>query len=501
MNFPVDKPADKRVDELVLAVDPALGPLGVDLQDVVMVTGGWLAGASTLAGGLAGRMSGVRIVEPEDLQHGQAPGVVVFVCSGTAPLTPSDCGLIQLAAANTDALIAVVSKIDVHQSWREVMDRNREILAEHDSRFSGITWLGVSTRGDAPGLDELVRAVRKVREEPARDERNRLRAWATRLQGMLNVSPEAGEGARADELRNQRQAAVRRTRSGKSERTLALRNRVAQARMTLLYFARKRVGSVGGELREDIAELKRRDVPGFGDRVRRRMAEVVAEVEQGTEEHLAEVSSEVTQHWVAPRASANRPVPPETSDPSVRSRRLETRMMALFGVFFGLGAALTVSRLVAYARPGLALVGLAVGLVAGACIAVWLVAVRGLLHDRAVLDRWLGDTMGELRGYLEQWVAARVLEVETRLNADLVEIDERENDKLAARVGQIDTALREAAMNTARATALRNRDLPSVHKALTKVAERLDATGRKAENRSMGRLRAAGQAEEDQAES
>lgn len=120
---------------------------------------------------------------------------------------------------------------------------------------------------------------------------------------MLNVPPEAGEGARADELRNQRQAAVRRTRSSKSERTLALRNRIAQARMTLLYFARKRVGSVGGELREDIAELKRRDVAGFGDRVRRRVADVVAEVEQGTEEHLAEISAEVTSTgWHRARA-------------------------------------------------------------------------------------------------------------------------------------------------------------------------------------------------------
>lgn len=485
----VTTPTDKRVDELVLAVDPTLGPLGVHVHDAVMVTGSWLAGASTLATELSSRISGVRIVEPEELQHGQAPSAVVFVCSGTAPLTPSDCGLIQLAAANTDALVAVVSKIDVHQSWREVMNRNREILAEHDSRFSGVTWLGVSTRGTAAGLDELVRAVRKVREEPALAERNRLRAWATRLQGMLNVPPEAGEGARADELRNQRQAAVRRTRSGKSERTLALRNRIAQARMTLLYFARKRVGSVAGELREDLAELKRRDVPGFGDRVRRRAAEVVAEVEQGTEEHLAEISAEVTQRWAAPRPSANRPVPPEAADPSVRSRRLETRMMALFGVFFGLGAALTVSRLVAYVRPGLAPAGLAVGLIAGACIAVWLVAVRGLLHDRTVLDRWLGDTTGELRAYLEQWVAARVLEVETRLNADLVEIDERENDKLAARVGQIDSELREAAMNTARATALRNRDLPSVHKALTAVTERLDAIAGTAENRSIGRVR------------
>ncbi|MGH3724868.1 MAG: hypothetical protein ACRDUS_12200 [Mycobacterium sp.] len=475
--------ADKRVDELVLAVDSALGPLGVEPQDAVMVTGSWLAGASTLASELKARMSGVRVVEPEDLRHGQAPGVVVFVCSGTAPLTPSDCGLIGLAAANTDALIAVVSKIDVHQSWREVMDRNREILAQHDSRFGGISWLGVSARGAAPGLDELVRAVHKARQEPARGERNRLRSWVTRLQGMLNVAPEVGEGARADELRNQRQAAVRRTRTSKSERALALRNRIAQSRMTLLYFARKRVGSVGGELREDIAELKRRDVPGFGERVRRRAAEVVAEVEQGTEEHLAEVSSEVTEHWAPPRPSVNRPAPPKTGDPSVRSRRLETRMMALFGVFFGLGAALTVSRLVAYARPGLALVGLIVGLAAGACIAVWLVAVRGLLHDRTVLDRWLGDTMGELRGYLEQWVAARVLEVETRLNADLVEIDERENDKLAARVGQIDSELREAAMNTARATALRNRDLPSVRKALTNVTERLDAMGRSDENK------------------
>lgn len=481
-----EDPAE-RADAVVLEVDPGLGPLGTRHdEDAVLVTGSWLAGASTLSAALARRLPQMRIVEPEDLRPGRAPAVVVFVCSGIAPLTPSDCALIELAAANTEAVVAVVSKIDVHQGWRDVLDRDQRVLSAYNQRFDSVPWLGVSTRGDSPGLDELAQTVLRLSARSTTGERNRLRAWITRLEGMLHVSPEgdSADDARVAELRQRRQAALRRTRTSKSERTLTLRNRIAQARMTLQYFVRNRVGSVTTELREDIRDLRRRDVADFGYRARRRMAVVTDEVEEATEEHLAQVIGDVTQSEAQLRAAAVRPVPPVPSDPPVRSRRLETRMMALFGVFFGLGAAVTVFRLVAYLRPELAPVGLAGGLVAGACIAVWLVGVRGLLHDRAALERWLGEAMGNLRVYLEQWVAARVLEVETRLNSELVDMDERESERLAAQVEQIDAQLRDAAMNTARATALRSRDLPAVRKALRAAAERLDVLARADENES-----------------
>lgn len=476
-----------QADRIVLDIDPGLGPLGVEHQDAVLVTGGWMAGSTTLAAELRGRLKNMRVVESEELPPSQAPAVVVYVCSGIAPLTTSDCNLVDLAAASTDAVVGVVSKIDVHQSWRDVLQRNSEILAHHDKRFRGMPWLGVSTRDGGVSMDALVQTINRMRAEGSLVERNRLRAWETKLHAILEAAAAPGEDQSADVLRNQRQAVVRRNRASKSERVLALRNRIAQARVSLQYFARQRIRSVTTELAEDIGELRRGQVAGFVEHARRRMDEVVTDVETGADDHLAEVASEVTYSRASVYAlsrSTTMSSPPEPNDPPIRSRRLETRMMALFGVFFGLGAALTVSRLVAYLRPEMAPVGLAVGLVAGACISVWLVAVRGLLHDRAVLERWVNESMSELRTYLEQWVATRVLDVETRLNADLAAVDDRENDKLSAQVNQIDTQLREQAMNSARATALRNRDLPAVRRALSAVAQRLDAGARGDENQS-----------------
>ena len=67
-------------------------------------------------------------------------------------------------------------------------------------------------------------------------------------------------------------------------------------------------------------------------------------------------------------------------------------LMLVLGAGFGLGVAVTISRLLAGAAPRLAVTGLAVGAVVGLLLAVWVVSTRGLLHDRAVLDRWIGET-------------------------------------------------------------------------------------------------------------
>lgn len=66
----------------------------------------------------------------------------------------------------------------------------------------------------------------------------------------------------------------------------------------------------------------------------------------------------------------------------------------VFGVAFGLGVALTLSRVVAglapRLHPGLTAAGIAVCLALGLAMAAWVVHIRTLLGDRAALDRWVG---------------------------------------------------------------------------------------------------------------
>src|SRR5262249_30510418 len=140
----------------------------------------------------------------------------------------------------------------------------------------------------------------------------------------------------------------------------------------------------------------------------------------------------------------------EIPAPPLKSRRLETRLMMLVGAGFGLGVALTLSRLLAELVPGLNSLAKIAGAVAcvaiGLAIAVWVVGTRGLLRDRAVLDRWAGEATGALRSAVEQLVATRVLTAESSLSAALSEQDEAESARVSQQVSVIDAELREHAV-------------------------------------------------------
>ena len=97
--------------------------------------------------------------------------------------------------------------------------------------------------------------------------------------------------------------------------------------------------------------------------------------------------------------------------------------MMLLGAGFGLGVALTLSRLFADLAPQWALGGAIGGAVVGLAAALWVVGVRGLLHDRAVLDRWVAEVTTGLRTAMEEWVATRVLAAEASLGRAAAERD------------------------------------------------------------------------------
>ena len=73
---------EDAVDALVESVRPdvAAGPV-VQTRDVILVTGPWLAGSTSLADALRQRLSDRTFVEAADLDDGDAPAAVVFVTS------------------------------------------------------------------------------------------------------------------------------------------------------------------------------------------------------------------------------------------------------------------------------------------------------------------------------------------------------------------------------------------------------------------------------------
>ncbi len=479
--------SDADVDALVLAVHPDLPPPAVSRDDVVLVSGPWLAGTTAVATALRERLPGHTFVEPAELRHGAVPVAVVFVVSATAPLTESDCALLDAAAAGTDAVIGVVAKIDVHRTWRDVLEADRRIAAAHAPRYAGMPWVGAAAAPDlgAPVVDDLVGTVERALDDASLERRNRLRAWETRLTDLARHHQRevsgAGREARLAALREQRSAAVRKARLDKTERAIAVRSRTQQARVQLSYFARSRCAEVRTELQEDAASTTRRTLGAFTDSVQRRLGEVTADVDEAVARQLSDLGVELDLPIDCPAP----PAPPaDVPVPPLRSRRTETRLMTLLGAGFGLGVALTLSRLLADLAPQWTVAGVIACAAVGVVLTLWVVGTRGLLHDRAVLDRWVAEVVAGLRAGLEERVATRMLAAESALGVAAAERDSADSARLDRTVAAIDREIHQHAASGARAVADRDLRMPAIVRALEVVRAELAP---RAETESMNR--------------
>ena len=250
------------VDALVAAAGPGLDPPAIQRCDVVLVTGPWMAGVSAVADALRDRLPQHKFVESADLGPGEVPTAVVFVVSAAANLTPSDCALLDAATEHTDAVVGVVSKIDVHLNWRDIVAANRDSLGAHAPRHGRTPWVGAAALpdlGDAD-VDDLVATVSAQLDDPDLPRRNRLRAWESRLQRMARRVDREAEGsgrrARVEALREERSTALQQRRQAKSERTITLRGQIQQSRVTLSHSARNRCAAIAANAMRD-ASLRR----------------------------------------------------------------------------------------------------------------------------------------------------------------------------------------------------------------------------------------------------
>jgi hypothetical protein len=140
---------------------------------------------------------------------------------------------------------------------------------------------------------------------------------------------------------------------------------------------------------------------------------------------LAEVDDEIDAR-VAELTTSPVPSPPERAiiapAPPRHARRLETQLMVVLGVGFGFGVAVVMARVAARLAGVLAVGGTLAPVRAGLAVTVWVVRARALLHDRALMERWVADAVAMLRTEVEDRVSARLLAVET---ARAVAVDRR----------------------------------------------------------------------------
>jgi hypothetical protein len=354
-------------------------------RHVVAVVGPPSAGVTSLVTVLAERLPDHQVV---DGFGPDPPDAVVFVASAVAPLATSDLELLERAAARTGVMVAAVSKIDAHRGWREVLAADRALAAD---RCLTAPWMAVAAAPDlgAPDVDALVATLRQARTNPMPVRRNRLRA---------NVSE---------------------SRSPRSLDVIAMRGGIQRARLTLTYFMRRRCAQFSAQLRAQAAELPRGTAQRFQWGVHDAVAAFVDEVDAAIVQGVEEVANAFS---LTPPEPSPPPPPPALPCPRPASRRLETRLMIVLGGGFGLGVALTLGRLMGELAPGSDMAdeaGLIVGGVVGLLLTIWVVGMRGVLHDRALADRWVGDVAAMLRTCGEEMVAHQLLTAEVAFTTEI----------------------------------------------------------------------------------
>ncbi|HET8641717.1 MAG TPA: dynamin family protein [Pseudonocardiaceae bacterium] len=425
---------------------------------------------------------------------------LLFVVDAGAPFTRGELGFLQRLAGHVETVVFALTKIDQHRGWREILQANRALLAEHAPRFAGAQFHPVSARlfesaATAPnpevatllrersGIAELQIALqRQVAGRAAMlGEANLLRAVSTALAGLATrltaderalTTAEYGE-AGADTLRERRDALTAERRSSGRSWQLRLRGEIQRARVESLHEVAGEVRSAQTWFRRAIDEADRqglaqlpyqvdaslqlisaRTAAGLGRRLSRVAEAALAEL--FTADELAAVHAEFAR-----RSAAGRP-PIVLRPPDRRPGGAEDKLLVAMGVSGGLGA----GRLVALPLAGLGaaagLIVLPASIVLGLGAGWWMARVRRHAADRQHLKQWLADVLADARSALDQVVAEQMIDAEQQLSIAL-------DEALGRRVAAIEDELREVDRALRMDAAERGRRLQAIRTVLAET--------------------------------
>lgn len=93
--------------------------------------------------GVGGLVSGHARITMAALARADA---LVFVVNGQSEFTASELHFLEQATERVQEVVFVLTQTDKYGGWKEVLERNRRLLAEHAPRCAGAPWFAVSSR-------------------------------------------------------------------------------------------------------------------------------------------------------------------------------------------------------------------------------------------------------------------------------------------------------------------------------------------------------------------
>jgi len=323
-----------------------------------------------------------------------------------------------------------------------------------------------------PAVADVVSALAAALADDDVARRNSLRARADELHRELIDFDRMVDADALSVLRARRTDAVERSLARRRNEMADVRAGYQQVRLRLNNEITAGCVRLRAELQERAGAVTRRTVKPFTDTATERIGVFTAEV---GETAMSEINC-VAASLGLPTPQVPALEPPAAGSAPVRSAGLENRLSALLAAGFGLGVAVAVGRVFAGIAPDL-IVGLpVVSALTGFAVMMWVVRTRGLLRDRAVLDRWVGELIATVRPTLQGAVTAQLLAAESAGAAAVAERARVADAQLRRQLSRLDEQVRRAEREAARAAAERDRRAPQLRRSLADIEDRLRRT-------------------------
>lgn len=391
---------------------------------------------------------------------------LLMVVDASGPFTRGELEFLHQLAERVETVTFALTKTDVHRGWREVLDADKALLAQHSPRFADARFFPVSARLSAlaaqastaqlattlrrqSGITELQaelqqlvadRAVMLGAANALRTLHSSLGAAASARQDHARVL-RSGTGT-AEELRVRKKELMAQRRTGQRGWSLRLRAAVQHARVESTHDVARHIratqtwfrSAVDAADRDALARLPAQLDPALATVAAKVSAALAERVRRLSEQVLGELFTATELAALSAQSTRGEPVPLAIRPVEKRQSGSEDRLMVVAGASGGLGLGrLALMPLALVPGLNLALVPLTLGLGAGA--AWWMARTRGQLADKAHVKQWSGEVLAEARSSLDQLVAEQLIDAEHQLSAAL-------DEALATRVEQIDEELR-----------------------------------------------------------
>ncbi|HEY2061509.1 dynamin family protein [Amycolatopsis sp. NBC_01480] len=410
---------------------------------------------------------------------------LVFVVDASAPFTSTELQFLRDVGERVETVLFVLAKVDMFRGWREILEADKQLLAQHAPRFADAVFHPVSARvfeTAAKAPNEQVAAMLREKSGVATvqvalqellvgrsamlAEANTLRALSSAL-GEIKAKLQAesralsaGE-AEAEQLRERRDQLQAERRTSTRGWQLKLRGEVQRTRVEVGHESSREMRDAQTHFRQRIEGAKRDELAALPQQVdialqttSQRISMLLSQrLNHVTNVALSELfSAEELDVIRAQFARAGGP-PVVLRPPDKKPPTAEDKLLVFMGISGGVGGA----KIAALPLAGVAILNpvvLPATIIIGLGAGWWMARTRKHASDKQHMKQWLVEAIADARSTLDQLVAEQLIEAEQQLSMALDEALTRRIESIEAELKEVDKTIKMGAQERAKKIAV-----------------------------------------------